>query len=676
MNRTSLLSLFVVAGAAAVLLAGTAQSQSGVPKNQVVLQPTTPGTSQSGHLNVSGTARAGQFVGGGAGITGVNADTLDGINSTAFLQAVPNPLSLSGSPTTPIITGTNSGSTTGSAGVKGVASSATGTVYGLWGSTTSSSGRGVFGEATSTSGATYGGRFESDSISGRGVYGLATATTGSAYGVFGQSQSATGRGIFGSASATTGINYGGYFDSNSVDGYGVFANSAGTYGMYGLTTQTSGTAYGVYGQSAAFTGYGIYGEATSTTGSNYGGRFNNVSTAGGGIYASALSATGSTFGGRFESNSTSGRGVFGYAAATSGTTYGVWGQSDSSSGRGVYGRSATGTGGYFSSDSGDSMRAIMTGTGRAGLFEINNTSNQEYALQVTTNGPSTSAIFAEATGGSSSAGTFESSSTFTEALVGRSTATTSSSVGVYGISHSVSGFGVQGTALADTGVCIGGRFESQSDDGRGVFGFASDPGGGFTYGVYGQNSATSPGYGVYANGDSGASGTKSFRIDHPADPENKYLLHYSSESPFPQNFYNGNIVTDSTGYAWVELPDYFAEINTNFKYILTVVDESDSNDFIWAKVVQKIRNNRFRIRTHKPNVEVSWEVKADRNDARIQFRRPVDVQEKTGPERGKYQNPEYYGKPESMGMDYELTVGSALTKQSIRTKARSKPIAK
>ena len=40
-------------------------------------------------------------------------------------------------------------------------------------------------------------------------------------------------------------------------------------------------------------------------------------------------------------------------------------------------------------------------------------------------------------------------------------------------------------------------------------------------------------------------GVKTFRIDHPLDPENKYLSHSSVESPDVMNIYNGNITTDS-----------------------------------------------------------------------------------------------------------------------------------
>jgi hypothetical protein len=211
--------------------------------------------------------------------------------------------------------------------------------------------------------------------------------------------------------------------------------------------------------------------------------------------------------------------------------------------------------------------------------------------------------------------------------------------GVYGWNNSIGGststYGVVG--------------EADGGAGRGVYGVATATSG-IVYGVKGD--ADSNGYGVYAGGNLGASGFKSFRIDHPQDPENRYLLHYSAEGPEPLNVYSGNITTDAQGIAWVTLPGWFEEINRDFRYLLTVVDDGDVNDFVQAKVVQKIRGNRFSIKTSRPHVEVSWEVKGVRNDRWMRAHgAPVEV-EKLGAERGTYQHPELYGKPKEMGLDY------------------------
>jgi hypothetical protein len=160
---------------------------------------------------------------------------------------------------------------------------------------------------------------------------------------------------------------------------------------------------------------------------------------------------------------------------------------------------------------------------------------------------------------------------------------------------------------------------------------------------------------VFALGDMAASGTKSFRIDHPLDPLNKYLLHYCSEGPQPYNLYKGKVITDSAGRAWVDLPAYFDSINCDIDYQLTVIDERDSDEFVLAKISQKVRNNRFTIRTSQPNVEVCWQVTGVRSDAYVRSRgAPVEV-DKPAVERGLYQHPETYGQPRELGVPFKMT---------------------
>lgn len=114
--------------------------------------------------------------------------------------------------------------------------------------------------------------------------------------------------------------------------------------------------------------------------------------------------------------------------------------------------------------------------------------------------------------------------------------------------------------------------------------------------------------------------------------------------------YRGNVVTDARGYATIALPGYFDSINRDPTYHLTVIDDSD--DFVLAKVVRKIRNNQFVIRTSKPHVEVSWEVKAIRNDRWVQMYGYQTEQEKEDTIKGKYLNPELYGQPKELGSFY------------------------
>jgi trimeric autotransporter adhesin len=156
----------------------------------------------------------------------------------------------------------------------------------------------------------------------------------------------------------------------------------------------------------------------------------------------------------------------------------------------------------------------------------------------------------------------------------------------------------------------------------------------------------------YFNGNVHVNGTLSkaagaFRIDDPLDPENKYLYHSFVESPDMMNVYNGNIVTDANGYATVELPDYFESLNKDFRYQLTVLGE-----FAQAIVFEKVSANKFKIKTDKPNIEVSWQVTGIRKDPYAEQNRIPNTVEKTGAEKGKYLYPKGYNKPESMGINY------------------------
>jgi hypothetical protein len=140
-------------------------------------------------------------------------------------------------------------------------------------------------------------------------------------------------------------------------------------------------------------------------------------------------------------------------------------------------------------------------------------------------------------------------------------------------------------------------------------------------------------------------GGGSFKIDHPIDPENKYLSHSFVESPDMMNIYNGNVKTDASGKARVQLPDYFEALNMEFRYQLTVI-----GSFSQAIIADEISNNSFEIATDKPNVKVSWQVTGVRKDAFAKSNRIPNEELKNPEERGKYLHPKAFGKPETMGV--------------------------
>ncbi len=133
-------------------------------------------------------------------------------------------------------------------------------------------------------------------------------------------------------------------------------------------------------------------------------------------------------------------------------------------------------------------------------------------------------------------------------------------------------------------------------------------------------------------------GGGTFKIDHPLDPENKFLYHSFVESPDMMNIYNGNVTTDPNGDATVTMPDYFDALNKDFRYQLTAI-----GTFAQVMVAEKIVGNQFKIKTNQPNVEVSWQVTGVRQDKFANAHRVIPEVEKQGKEKGKYLHPELYG---------------------------------
>ncbi len=150
---------------------------------------------------------------------------------------------------------------------------------------------------------------------------------------------------------------------------------------------------------------------------------------------------------------------------------------------------------------------------------------------------------------------------------------------------------------------------------------------------------------------------KAFTIDHPLDPANKTLRHISIESPEALDVYSGNIVTDASGKAMVDLPAYFEALNKDFRYQLTVIGA-----FAQAIISKEIANNKFEIATNQPNVKVSWQVQGVRNDPYMKNTFNLKMEEdKPASIKGKYYHPESYGLPQSMGVNSSSdTKGSSI----------------
>lgn len=294
--------------------------------------------------------------------------------------------------------------------------------------------------------------------------------------------------------------------------------------------------------------------------------------------------------------------------------------------------------------SGIGLRVNNTNTGVAIIAATTAAGNTFSTLQASTASSSTnaSAIIGNSTGAAWGVAGQVSQTATSQAAVYGSNLRTSGGHGVYGIGFN----GVVGQTNYSSGYAIyGENYDNVAPlgDGAGVAGRGY-------YGVFGEdryNGTVAGAFGVYSNGDFAASGGKLFQIDHPLDPENKFLRHFSIESNEVLNLYRGTAAFDANGEAVVELPDYFDAINRNISYQLTPI-----GGYAPLFIKTKVQDGRFVIGGGAAGMEVSWTVVAERNDPYYQQhpdKRAVEIEKREG-QKGKYLMPHLYGQPQEKGM--------------------------
>jgi len=352
-----------------------------------------------------------------------------------------------------------------------------------------------------------------------------------------------------------------------------------------------------------------------------------------------------------------GAGVTGFSNGDG--SYGVYGKHISSTNYGYLGSSNSGVYGSNSAPSGAGVYGTSSNDGSA-VYGANNTGNYG-AIADPVNGVVGVGSSSVSNGAGVFGGSFSSSGTgvyglhYNNGAPGNYGYLGSSNYGVYGSNSATSGAGVYGTSSND-GVAIyginnNGNYGAIADALDGLVGVGSSlvSGGAGVFGmkVGGGN------YAGYFDGNVHITGTLSkgggsFKIDHPLDPENKYLSHSFVESPDMKNVYDGIATLDARGEAVVQLPDYFQALNNEYRYQLTCI-----GGYAPVYIAEKITKNRFKIAGGTSGLEVSWQVTGIRQDAFAQTHRIQVEAEKTGKERGKYLYPREHGMPESMGMEYE-----------------------
>jgi hypothetical protein len=363
-------------------------------------------------------------------------------------------------------------------------------------------------------------------------------------------------------------------------------STSGSYGAKALAI-TNSDGYGVYGESTLpyTSAVGVYGKSA---GSGVHGKGDTV-----GVFAQSDSGDG------VYSTSSSGDGV--YSTTSSGDGL----KANSYNGRGVYANSGLGTGVHGASTWGDCVRGGPANFSWGGVLGQTSTGTGVY-------GKGTSGNIGKL--GTPNEGVYGTGTTY--GVYGQGTG----SAGVYGTSNSADGVLAHSWANGKAGLSAMGRSGAWA-------GFFNGP--------------------VWVMGalqkDMGG-----FKIDHPLEPADKYLIHSFVESPDMKNVYDGVVELDANGEAWVQLPEWFEVLNRDFRYQLTAMGAPGPN----LHIAEEIAGNQFKIAGGRAGMKVSWQITGIRQDAVANAHRIPVEEEKLEPERGHYIHPELFGQSEELGVDW------------------------
>ncbi|NOR45430.1 MAG: hypothetical protein GQ534_07570 [Candidatus Delongbacteria bacterium] len=191
-----------------------------------------------------------------------------------------------------------------------------------------------------------------------------------------------------------------------------------------------------------------------------------------------------------------------------------------------------------------------------------------------------------------------------------------------------------------------------------IYGVYGDADGGTTRSVsiYGSSaSGTGTNWAGYFSGDINVTGTvvksaDQVKIDHPLDPENKFLYHADISSDKMTNIYHGNVILDNDGKATIKMAEWIEDINRDFRYQLTAIGAPGPNLYI----SKKLSDNSFEISGGKAAMEVSWQLTGIRNDNYAKKNPLQLVKEKNSDEKGYYLHPTAYDKSEEMGIEFNI----------------------
>ena len=504
-----------------------------------------------------------------------------------------------------------------------------------------------------TSGSDYAGIYSD--VKGTDAYN--TAVDGTSSGI----SSGTNYGVGGYArNATTNVGVEAFANGNNQVNYGIDAfswNGSKNYGVKGFVRANSDTAdhhVGVLASVDAKNGLGtaLWAKSTGTRSGNA-------------IYAESL-------------NDSSNIGINAFAKSSSSNNtdqYGIKGTAE--------GSGSAGTGvhyGVYGTANGSGLNNI----GTYGLAQSTSSAANSANRGVFGNGNSTSSVFNQGVLGIAIP-TRNSTTGYNAGVLGEAAGHSNINYGFVSLNY-----GTGNTNYGSADFAYGSVTGSKKNIGSYAYAFGADTN--IAVRAYAKDDAGSVNYGVYSEvaGIAGSmagrfigntrvegnlvvtgsisKGSGTFKIDHPDDPENKFLVHSFVESPDMMNVYNGNAITDANGFVTVELPDYVENANKDYRYQLTPIGQ-----FAQCIIKEKVKGNKFVIQTDKPNVEVSWMITGIRSDPYANQNRIVPVVDKDQNEKGKYLHPEAYGKDDSYNMYQPLDLGNAKEEFEMVKKSSANP---
>lgn len=505
-------------------------------------------------------------------------------------------------------------------------------------------------------------------IRGKCIGSSGTSSAQHAIGIEGISEITTGYGeaMAGRFLATGGLGY-----KVGVAGYTEGSSASPYYhaGIYGLGKNvSSGDAYGGYFEvfnSGSGNHFGIYAKVVS--GSNHWAglfdgkvKINGALEVTGGI-TGCISSINSQIGPAIIINSTNSSINLSSASNTISLTTNFSGSgSANTSSRSDHNHSITND--YIQNQSSLNQTANfkISGNGVANHFEAGSFSSSLAAIQGQSS--TLSGLYGESTNSNGIYGKTSSTNTNYAGIYGTNVSSSAGCSGIYG--QSSNGPGVYGLNATTAYAAVTGN---NTTIGTGVYGYSIGTGvfgqsnGSNGTGIYGLCNLGTNACGVYGSSSTGYAGyflgkvtitgilTKgggAFLIDHPLDPENKYLYHSFVESPDMKNIYDGIAELDENGNALVILPDYFESLNKDYRYQLTCIGK-----FSHIYIAEEINGNKFKIAGGEPSMKVSWQVTGTRKDPFANSNRIIPEVEKEPENKGKYLHPKEYGKSEESRID-------------------------